>query len=364
MLDPDFGSGPAERSSGGVSDQPSSTRARRRTNPDQREPELAVIRARPDAEAGETRAPEAATAGREITLPGLVTTLRRGLWLLAATALVCVLIAAVALKLREPVYTAVMVVAPAERDVGAVSRLAADLEQYASLATLAQTPARLEQVSTIERYVELIGSVPLAERLDREHQLLKHIFASQWDEAREAWQPPPGAGAAAKRQVLEFFGFPGWTAPTPASLAEFLTANVTVSRQATTALRRLSFAYPDPDFAASLLSAVHVAADDMLRSEALARVRQQIQHLEQELAGSARAEHEAALQAMLAEQYRAEALLAADLPFAAQVVSPPAASATPSSMSPLLVLALAAVVGVIAGIFVVFLRDALRSAPA
>ena len=65
---------------------------------------------------------------------------------------------------------------------------------------------------------------------------------------------------------------------------------------------------------------------------------------------------------MLVEQYQAQALLRADQPYAAQIVVPAKASAGPTSANPLLILALAAVVGVIVGVFLVFLRDALRSA--
>jgi uncharacterized protein involved in exopolysaccharide biosynthesis len=59
--------------------------------------------------------------------------------------------------------------------------------------------------------------------------------------------------------------------------------------------------------------------------------------------------------------YQAQALLRADQPYAAQVVVPVTASARPTSPSPLLILALAAVVGAILGIFAVFLRDAWRA---
>ena len=78
--------------------------------------------------------------------------------------------------------------------------------------------------------------------------------------------------------------------------------------------------------------------------------------------GAARPERRAALETTLTEQYQAEALLASETPFAAEIVRPPTPSPAPTSASPLLVLALAAVVGVIIGVFLVFLRDALRSA--
>jgi uncharacterized protein involved in exopolysaccharide biosynthesis len=61
---------------------------------------------------------------------------------------------------------------------------------------------------------------------------------------------------------------------------------------------------------------------------------------------------------MLSAQYQAQALLEVDQPYAAQVMVPVTASATPTSANPLLILVLAAMVGAILGVFVIFLRDA------
>jgi uncharacterized protein involved in exopolysaccharide biosynthesis len=61
------------------------------------------------------------TLMREITIPGMVRTLRRGLWLFAAVVVVCILVTAIGLKLRRPLYTATMTVAPAHTDLSAAS---------------------------------------------------------------------------------------------------------------------------------------------------------------------------------------------------------------------------------------------------
>jgi uncharacterized protein involved in exopolysaccharide biosynthesis len=87
-----------------------------------------------------------------------------------------------------------------------------------------------------------------------------------------------------------------------------------------------------------------------------------VAHLEAELAGAERVERRNALKALLADQYRVEALLETELPYAAEVVRPAAASSEPMSTAPALILALAAFVGLVLGLFVVFLRDVLRFA--
>jgi hypothetical protein len=302
-----------------------------------------------------------ASAGREITLRGLVTTLAHGWWLLVLVTLLCLVAAAVALKIRSPIYTATLVVAPAERDLSAASRLAVDLEQYAMLVALAQTPPRLDQVSPLERYVALLGSAALAARLEEEHSLLRRVFHDQWDETSETWRPPMGLIESLQRGVREFFCFPGWSPPDPPRMAEWLQRRIRVARRpGGTAFRRLELAHTEPAFAVELLALLHTSTDQMLREQALARVRRQVEHLEAELAGSERVERRDALEALLADQYRVETLLETELPYAAEVVRPAAASSEPISTAPALILGLAAFVGLVLGLFVVFLRDVLR----
>jgi uncharacterized protein involved in exopolysaccharide biosynthesis len=61
------------------------------------------------------------------------------------------------------------------------------------------------------------------------------------------------------------------------------------------------------------------------------------------------------------DQYRVEALLETEAPYAAEVVRPAAARSEPVSTAPAMVLELAAFVGLVLGLFIVFLRDVLRT---
>jgi capsular polysaccharide biosynthesis protein len=300
-------------------------------------------------------------AWREITIPGLVRTLWRGLWLVAAVILLAVLATGFVLKLEAPVYTATMIVAPAQADLSAASQLASQLEQFASLATLAQTPAKIEQVSELERYVQLFRSTTLASRLQAEHQLLQTIFVDQWDPQRQSWRTPSGVVAAVKEAVLGFFGYPAWTPPNETHLAEWLAHEVNVSRLGGSSLLRIQLRHWRPHFASSVIEWMHQTADQMLREEALTRIDAQSAQAESELASATTPTRRTALEEVLVGQYQAQALLRAEQPYAAQIVVPAVASAGPTSANPLLILALAAVTGAIIGVFLVFLRDALRS---
>jgi capsular polysaccharide biosynthesis protein len=299
-------------------------------------------------------------AAAEITIRGLLETLWRGWWLLLAVVALAVLVTAVALKLSRPLYTATMIVAPAPTDLSAASQLATELEQFASLATLAQSPAKIERVSDLERYLQLFGSIALAARLQAEHGLLQIAFEEEWDAQGQAWRQPRGLKASIEHAVLGFFGFPSWTAPDTPALAEWLSGRVSVTRLGGSAMVRLQMDDPRPKFATDVVAMVHEAADRMLREDARTRIGAQIDLVERELASATSPTRHQALEEMLSAQYQAQALLQVDQPYAVQVLSPATASATPTSPNPLLILVLAVVVGAILGIFVIFLRDGWR----
>jgi uncharacterized protein involved in exopolysaccharide biosynthesis len=241
-------------------------------------------------------------AVREITIPGLVRALQRGLWLVLAVAGLALLATALVLKQQVPLYTATMTVAPAETDLSAASQLASQLEQFARLAMLAQTPAKFEQVSELERYVQMFRSTTLAARLRAEHHLLQTIFADDWDAERQSWRPPSGPVAAVKGAVLEFFGYPPWTPPNEVHLAEWLAEEVRVSQLRGSSLLRIRLSHWSPEFARSVIEMVHQAADQILREEALARIGAQIAQGESELNSAPTPTRRAALEEVLVRQ--------------------------------------------------------------
>jgi hypothetical protein len=129
-------------------------------------------------------------AAAEITIRDPLETLWRGWWLLLAVIALALLVTTAALKLQSPLDRATMVVAPAPTDLSAASQLASELERFAGLAALAQSPAKLERVSDLERYAQLFGSAALAARLQAEHGLLQIVFEDDCDAENQVWRRP------------------------------------------------------------------------------------------------------------------------------------------------------------------------------
>jgi capsular polysaccharide biosynthesis protein len=299
--------------------------------------------------------------GEELTLQGMLLTLIRGWWIVVLVTLVVLVATAAWLKARQPQYAAGMTIAPAELDLGVTDSLVQDLEQFANLATLSQLPEKLERISPMERYEAMIRSPQLAERLQEEPGIMQVIFRADWDEESQRWREPPDLLDGLYHGALRFFGFPGWTEPDAVNLAEHLQRRFSLFQPRGTAMRRLRYVHPNPGFAVALLEKVHTIAEDLLREGARRRTTAQIVELEETLADPTLAPaRRAALETVLAKHYQTDVLLQADTPYAAEVVMPARSSPTPISTNPILVLALAGVIGAILGIFVVFLRAAFR----
>ena len=210
-------------------------------------------------------------AAAEITIRGLLETLWRGWWLLLAAIVLVLLVTTVALKLSQPLYTASMIVAPAPTDLSAASQLASELEQFASLATLAQSPAKVERVSDLERYVQMIGSPTLAARLQAEHGLLQIVSRKT---GTRRTRSGGGHTICGRRSNARCWGSSA-SRPGPshvAALADWLSSRVTVARLGGSAMLRLRMDHPKPEFAASVVQMVHTAADGLLRVDALTRI--------------------------------------------------------------------------------------------
>lgn len=153
---------------------------------------------------------------------------------------------------------------------------------------------------------------------------------------------------------------------TPAKLAEYINRRVIFEPVGETALRRVRYMHPDPEFAAFFLQRLHAVSDGLIRHNARREVNGRIDYLRGELEKTRNPDHRRALADLLMEQERLRMLVSIDQPYAAAVVEP--AFAAPSLRWPdaLFVFAAFAGAGALAGFAVFSLRPsspAARAAP-
>ncbi|MBP2296721.1 hypothetical protein [Azospirillum rugosum] len=301
-----------------------------------------------------------ALAGRQ--LRGFVRTLREGWRVPLAGAVLGLLLGAGAVRVVTPQYTAGMVVGPTAR-VGAAAmgaRLPVLLGHDTPLAAAEPGPGD-ELLSDFGRYLELFGSVPVAERMMADAGLMRALFPDRWDAEAGAWRPPAGVLPWLKRLFLAAVGREDWLEPDPERVSSALKDRILVEMVRSGPMRRITLRHPDREVALRLLTAVAVATDAHLRAEAARRSAAQIAHVRARLAGITVAEHRRALADLLSEQERVAMMIEVDLPLAADAIVPPTAARRPDWPNPVLVVPVAALVGLVAGAVFLSLRTVWRA---
>jgi len=181
------------------------------------------------------------------------------------------------------------------------------------------------------RYVFALKSVRLAEKIEREHHLIKKLFSSRWDAKTHTWKPTPGFMAGIQRKMREMFGLPGDPAPDVTSLQGYITGNVQLYTDKTTGLTTISMISPDPKAALDLILLVHRSAVDLVREEIAKSNQAKMNYLTRTLAKTANADQRGVLIGMLAQTEQTQMLLNNHLPFAAQIIDTPVVPSQPSS---------------------------------
>ncbi len=288
--------------------------------------------------------PGASAALRDPELRAMIRLVWHGRAWIGGSAGLAIALALAWLHLTPPEYRAVMLVA-------AVPGVGADA---------GAGPPGEPAAARLDRYAELLGSIEVARRLVRWPALLPALFPAEWDDGAARWRPPPGPAARLGRAVATVAGRPGWQPPGPERAARELRRRLRLDTVGSDRLRRLSFGHADRDLAIEALDRLHRVADGVLREAAVDRTRAAIAFLEGQLSGTRRHDRRADLDALVERHQRTLMLLAAGLPYAAEIVDGPDAPAVPGWPDPVLVLPAAAAAGLALGTAAVFLREALR----
>lgn len=299
-------------------------------------------------------------AGGEGDLRGVVRTLRTGWrWLLGGW-VGGLALAVAALWLVTPAYTAAMVIGPTARVGSAAMGARVPTLNGRDSAGVAEPGAGDESLSDFARYLELFGSGPVADRLAADPAILRALFAERWDAEAERWRPPPGLFPTVKRALLAMVGREDWVEPDGDRVARALRDRLVVDMLRSGPMRRITFRHADRAIAVELLGRIAAATDAHLRAEAARRSAAQIAHIKLRLGAVTVAEHRQALSDLLLDQERVAMMIGVDLPFAADMIQPPAAATLPDWPNPAVVIPLAGLVGLVAAGFALSVSHALR----
>lgn len=284
------------------------------------------------------------------TLRTVVSGLLEGWRQVLACALLAFLAALAGLRMVPPEYTAAMVVGPTARTGVAAMGPRVPLLRHDGASGLAEPGAGDETLSDYARFLELLGSVPVARRLMADPGLVQRLFPGRWDGAEGRWRPPCGVLAPFKAALLWLAGREDWVEPDAEAVARALRERLTIVTVGSGPMRRIQFRDADRAFALELLDRLAAAADAQLRAEAARRSRAEIAYVRARRDAVSMAEHRKALTDLLSDQERVLIMIEVDLPLAADPIVPPFAAQQPDWPNPQAVIAAALALGLVAGV--------------
>jgi hypothetical protein len=253
-------------------------------------------------------------------------------------------------------YTAELKLTVAQSGTGSLSTSLKNLSGLASIAGV-QLPQDSGAIAFL-RYGENLRSATAARVIVADPALVRTIFATEWDEERQAFVEPRSSLRTLANGAKRLIGVPvyPWREPDAVRIQAWLHRHVSVVQDQRRPLATVSFRHPDPEFAGRFLMALHQGVDRDLKRRALARADSNIAYLEEKLRTVSVAEHRAALTDALGEQERIRMLAGSGAPFAAEPVGEVTVSDRPTFPRPALFLVGAALVGAFLGSLVVLVR--------
>lgn len=248
--------------------------------------------------------------------------------------------------------------------------------QVTSVATNATDNAPNATLSAVGSLVGLQGGMPsspgalqfrlfqdslftrdMADRIAKNQDIMIKVFPGQWDPVRKAWFEPPSSDL--HKEILQLRAWLGlapsfpWHPPGGLELLGFMKDTIQVEADPRRPyLLTIVMTYPDTQFAVQFLNLLRQTADDYLRQRSLARAKENIAYLSNELSHVTVAEHRAALTATMSEQEKFAMSASSNAPFSAEIFERPWASTLPSSPSPRQVFAIAVILGGLVGALV------------
>ncbi len=289
-----------------------------------------------------------------LSLREILAILYRGKWIVAVTVVLALAASVLFLAFERQLYTVTMAVIP-------VSHLDGEPAPEGEAGILGLLGAAGVRPSALTRpeyelYKYHLTSIETVRRLQEKHGLLQRYYANSWDPAAKTWKPRSGGIAGA---IDRLFGLPGWQPPTHQSLAQALASELVFETDGSS-IETVAIEHDDPETARELLSWLHAEANRLVRERDDVRLNEQLAYLQSRVGAVQIVEQKLLLNRLMLGHMQRRMLIDNDLPYAAQMVQAPTASAGPTWPRPTEFLALALFAGVLFGIVLAFGYEGIR----
>lgn len=276
-------------------------------------------------------------------------------WLGIALIVTYLAIAVVYLRGATYIYTADLLVTPADQGS------ARSTGNLASLGSLVGLNVGGQQGTAFSMYTEAVRSQPVADRLSSDRRIMRTIFAGSWDPVRKSWRKPTSAFEPARNALKDLMGVPTkpWQPPNSQDLQQFISESVAVSEDTKKGYVSLSYSNADGQFAAYLLEQLNRHSDDFLREKSLSRSLSYVTYLERRLAEVQVAEYRQSLAEALGAYEKTAMMARSDASFAAETFGRVSISPWPTSPKPKAVIGLSFALAIVTWILLTLLAQPL-----
>jgi uncharacterized protein involved in exopolysaccharide biosynthesis len=282
---------------------------------------------------------------QEFDFGTFVTRARQGWMTPVIFALALVMFTLFTLSFARPVYRVTMTVMEAPSDQNTQVSATSGLSALFGLAG--------QSGGNYSRYQKLLGSTVVAQRLQDKYGMLQYVFRNNWDAKNKVWVPHFTFRDEMVGWLLRLSHVPVWTPPDITTLALYLQNSLVIIPGAANDIVSISMDNQDVDFAKHVMLATDEQANQVLRDQVALRARQQVAYLQTKLAETTVEDYRQTLLALLGNEEKTLMLTQTNAAYAAQILSPPVASAIPIAPRPVLSTFVAGLVGGLTGLAVV-----------
>jgi hypothetical protein len=271
---------------------------------------------------------------------------------------VFVLFASVRLQTSDRQYTITQKLTPVTQS----EQQKSPFSQFGGLASLAGinvAPAS----DDFNIYKELMTSVEVSRFIIRNKDLIKEIYASEWDSSKNSFSKPPISNV--KRHINKFKRLLTgnneviYQPPNARRLSMYIYKNLFVETDADTGFLTIQAETPKPDMMLSLIQEVTKATDNIMRQRYINFSLEPLDFYKEKLRVSRSREHREALAELIMIEEQKLMLASRGKYFTAEPFIDPVISLYPTSPKPKLALTVALIFGLFIGSGIVLVRHTL-----
>ena len=274
-----------------------------------------------DDKTAQYRAPTSAIAAylrRSISLSDIAAEILRGRWIVVASTVIATLYGAYDVNSKGAQYVAVIQVAPAETDtsgsLSGASGLLSGLMGGGSGAT----------VPKFSQFLNGLGSVGVAEMMDKNYDMVCQIYRGQCDLKTHTWSERTGLDPWFRGVLARIGRLPNPNgARTVIDLAAYNEGAVQREESKTSSLVKLRYINSNPKFAAHYLSLLVKSTNAYVRGQNREIQRTYVNYITQAIAKNTNVDQRQILDQLLLQEERQLMMAEVDTPYAASVLDGP-----------------------------------------